>query len=64
MVNRWISKALARVLLRMGATRFGPAPAETEAALRAITKPDRLERMIERLFDATATGWDALPATT
>jgi hypothetical protein len=61
-VEEWISEAEVRVLLRMATRRFGPAPAETEAALRAITKPDRLERMIERVHEAN--DWTDLLATT
>ena len=51
-VNEWFVRREAPLLLRMGARRFGPAPEEVEAAIRAITKPDRMERMIERIHEA------------
>src|SRR5579883_468522 len=56
-----LAEALALVL-RLGAKRFGPAPAAIETALRAITDPDHLERIAERILDAN--GWDDLLATT
>jgi hypothetical protein len=50
------------ILLIRGRKRFGaPPPAEREAELAAITDRARLERMAERIFDAT--GWDDLLAT-
>lgn len=49
------------LILRLGARRFGPAPAAAEAAIRAIGDRDRLERIAERTLDAT--GWDDLLAT-
>jgi hypothetical protein len=50
------------MVLRLGAKRFGPAPAATEAAVRGLTDRERLERMVERTLDAA--GWDELLATT
>ena len=50
------------LLLLQGRKRFGSAPPTTEAAVRAIEDRVRLERMAERIFDAT--GWDDLLATT
>jgi len=50
-----------RILLALGRKRFGPVPETTEAALQAITDRERLERMAERIFDAS--GWDDLLAT-
>ena len=49
------------VLLRLAAKKFGPVPAATETAVRALTDRERLERMIERVYDATS--WDDLLAT-
>ncbi len=49
------------LLLLQGRKRFGAAAPPTEAALRAIEDRPRLERMAERIFDAT--GWDDLLAT-
>ena len=49
-----------RLLLLMGRKRFDLTPA-AETTLQAITDPARLERMAERIFDAT--GWDDLLAT-
>ncbi len=48
------------LVLRLGAKRFGPAPAAAEAAVRAITDPDRLEQLAERVLDAA--NWDELLA--
>ena len=49
------------VLLIQGRKRFGAPPPDREAALAAITDRARLERMAERIFDATS--WDDLLAT-
>jgi hypothetical protein len=49
------------VLMIMGRKKFGAPPPEREAALAAITDRARLERMAERILDAT--GWDDLLAT-
>lgn len=51
----------AAAILRLGAKRFGAAPVETEAALRAVTDPTRLERILDRLLEAT--GWADLLET-
>ena len=64
-LNEWMAKAEARAevrtLLRLGARRFGPAPGDTETAIRAITDRQRLDRMVDRLLDAT--DWADLLAT-
>jgi hypothetical protein len=73
-VNAWIAQGEARgeergsteearrLVLRLGAKRFSaPAPAATEAAIRAVTDRDRLERLAERVLDAGT--WDELLAT-
>jgi hypothetical protein len=44
-----------------GEGRFGPAPTAIEAALQAITDPDRLLRMLKQV--PAAAGWDDLLAT-
>jgi hypothetical protein len=46
------------MLLRQGRIRFGPPDAAAEAALRAITDLDRLERMGDHLLQAG--GWQEL----
>ncbi len=70
LVNGWLAQGEARgqiaearkILLRLGAKRFGaPASTETEAAIRAISDSDRLERMTDRILDANS--WDELLAT-
>jgi predicted transposase YdaD len=48
------------LLLRQGTKRFGVEPA-VEPRLRAVTDIERLERMADRIFDATS--WDDLLAT-
>jgi hypothetical protein len=45
----------------MGRKRFGPPTPAMEAGLRAVADLGRLERMAERILDAT--GWDDLLAT-
>ncbi len=62
-VNRWISKAEGRTLSRHTAEPFGLAPAEAGTAIQTIADPNRLERMTDRIFDPTATGWLGLRAT-
>ena len=49
------------ILLRLGARRFGPAPAGVEARVRAVADPDLLAGLAERVADAA--GWDELLAT-
>lgn len=63
-VNEWIAEDEGRLLMDLATKRFGPAPADVEKAIQAITDPKRLKRMIVRLFDATATNWTELLATT
>ncbi len=48
-------------LLQLGRLRFGPPSIETETALRAITDPDRLSRMVGALLDVSS--WEELLAT-
>jgi hypothetical protein len=45
-------RALHRTLLKLGRKKLGPPPAEAEAALKAITDQDRLDRMVDTLDDA------------
>jgi hypothetical protein len=52
-VNEWIAEALGAKLLRLAAKRCGPVSADTEATIRAITDPKRVERMLERLLGDT-----------
>lgn len=54
-------KGRVAMLLSQARKKFGPAPAATEAAVKAITDLPRLERMGDRIFDAT--GWDDLLGT-
>jgi hypothetical protein len=49
-------------ILRLGTKRFGPASADIEAAVRAIQDRARLERNLDRIFDAIS--WNDLIATT
>ena len=48
-------------VLRQAARHFGPADESTSAAIRAIQDVDRLDRMTDRIPDAT--GWADLLAT-
>ncbi len=45
-------------ILRLGTKRFGAADATITARLEAITSLDRLDRIVDRLLDAT--GWQDL----
>jgi hypothetical protein len=54
-------QAHRNVLLRQGTKRFGPPTPEVAAALAGIADLTRLERLAERILDAT--GWDDLLAT-
>lgn len=46
------------LILRLGAKRLGVPPAEVEVAVRAVTDHARLERMADRVLDATT--WDEI----
>jgi hypothetical protein len=48
------------VILRQGRKQFGIPTESTTATLNGITDLDRLDRLIDRLFDATATSWQEL----
>ena len=50
-----------RILLRLGTRRLGSPDAATTAALGALADVERLERMSERLLDATT--WAEVLAT-
>ncbi len=50
-----------RMLVIQGRKRFSHVPPPAETALQGIADPARLERMAERIFDAT--DWDDLLAT-
>jgi hypothetical protein len=52
-----------RLLLRLGAKRFGEPSAPTLATLEAIQDIDRLEVLGERILDADLQSWDALLRT-
>lgn len=49
------------LLLRLAGKKFGPPTEAVEVVVRGLTDRERLERMTDRLFDAT--GWDDLLAT-
>lgn len=61
-LSKGMAKEAQHLLVKMAQKRFGVAPPATDAAIRAIEDRERLERMIERIADAT--GWDDLLATT
>ena len=54
-------QGMQKAVLLLGEAQLGPASETTETAVRAITDQDRLERMIDRVFDAA--GWDEVLAT-
>jgi hypothetical protein len=49
------------VVLRLAGKKFGNLPPTAEGAVRALADRERLERMADRLFEATT--WDDLLAT-
>jgi len=49
------------VILRLAGKKFGSLPSTAEGAVRALTDRERLERMTDRIFDAST--WDDLLAT-
>jgi hypothetical protein len=49
-----------KVIIRQGQKRYGPPGEEITSKLDGITGLDRLDRLIDRLFDATATSWQEL----
>jgi hypothetical protein len=57
-VNRGAVRGIKDTILRLGNSRFGPAPETTRAAIEGMTDRGQLERIADRLFDAT--GWDDL----
>jgi hypothetical protein len=60
--SRGAAEEARKLVLRLGAKRFGPASVEVEAAIRAVPDRDHLERFAERVLDAA--GWDDLLSTT
>jgi hypothetical protein len=48
-------------ILRMGTRRFGPAEKSIESTLQSITDLERLDRMLDRIHDAST--WQDLLAT-
>jgi hypothetical protein len=72
-VREWVAMGEARgeargrvataraILVRLGTKRFGSPSADIETAIRAIEDADRLERIAERVIDAT--DWADLVAT-
>lgn len=58
---RGVLQAERATVLRIGAKRFGPAPASAQSAIESITESARLERIADRLLEAT--NWDDLIAT-
>jgi len=58
----WAKTSTARkFLIRLGEKRFGPPPEQVTAAVEKIEDMDRLERLCDRLLNAT--GWDDLLTT-
>lgn len=53
--------AARQIVRRQGTKRFGEPSADAVARLDAITSPDHLDRLADRVLDAT--GWDDLLAT-
>jgi hypothetical protein len=56
-----LRKGMQEMVLRLAAKRFGPPEAGVAETVRGVTDRERLERMAERVLDAT--GWDDVLAT-
>ena len=54
-------KALRKMLLRLGAAKFGAPPKKVKATIQGLEDLPRLERMCGRLI--TASSWDDVMAT-
>ena len=52
-----------QIIVRMGTKHFGPPDVPTRETLESITDLHRLEDLIDRLLDATCTGWAQLLAS-
>jgi hypothetical protein len=52
-----------RIIRNSGRKKFGPPAASIETAIASIEDVERLERIIDRLVDATPTSWADLLAT-
>jgi hypothetical protein len=48
------------IILRQGGKRFGPPGETMTARLTGLSDPQRLDRLIDRLFEGTATSWEDL----
>lgn len=60
-LRKGLSQQAQATILRQGTRRFGTPDEHTSAAIRAIQDVDRLDRMTDRIPDAT--GWADLLAT-
>ena len=60
--RREFKRHARQTLLRQGQSRFGPADAETRAAIEAIDDLDRLDQLLELDRMLRATSWDELLA--
>jgi hypothetical protein len=60
-LNKGQAKEAQKLLLRFAEKRFGSTPSAAEAAILAISDLDRLERMADRVNEAT--NWEELLAT-
>ena len=62
-IRRGMARGKVDMILSLGCKRFGPPTVEVEAAFQAMREKanERLDRMSDRIFDAT--GWDDLLAT-
>jgi len=63
LIRRGMARGKVEMILSLGRKRFGLPTPEVEAAFRAMKEKEnaRLDRMSDRIFDAT--GWDELLAT-
>ncbi len=60
--KREFKRHARQTLLRLGQSRFGPAGAETRAAIEAIDDLDRLDQLLDLDRILKATSWDELLA--
>lgn len=56
----WMAEGAHKIILGMGAERFGPPEAAIEAAIRGILDVDQLKRLAVRLLKVSS--WEELVA--
>jgi hypothetical protein len=56
-----LAEEARKILLNLGTRQFGPPDDATRATLEAVSRPNRLERLVERVSEVSS--WAELLAT-